>query len=477
MNKINILLFQRELRINDNLLIQEALNQSLPTLPIFIFDAKELSKIKNKNCKRIKFLVESLVDFSNELKELGLELLIFHSEPGQILKKILSSKKINVESIIAGEAYETNTLKSYEEIEKYKDTNLTKVNDSFLLPLDLCRKDDSTAFKVFTPFKKKFLTLVNRIPKPIKINANKFKKLAIPSKELEKIKSESKNLGLFNQKELNNTIILKKLGFNDVELGDFEIKNLEKHKKDLFNKKIKSYNTGRDLMAKDGTSKLSPYIRYGLVSIQELFYESYSLSKKSKGAETWMFELIWRDFYANIIKEYPETLTTEFMEKYRDKIKWNNDKKTFKKWQDGETGYPIIDAAMRQLKETGWMHNRARMIVASFLTKNMLIDWRWGEKHFNDYLIDYEPASNVGGWQWSASTGVDPQPYFRIFNPFTQAKKFDPDCEYIKKYVPELKGISNKEILNEEPINRYYPHVVDYKKSREKALRVYKGVE
>lgn len=477
MDKVNIVFFQRELRINDNLLIQEAINQYLPTIPIFIFNPKELNKTNNKDSKRIKFLANSVINFSKELRSFNYELLTFYNEPERILKTILNSKKINIESIIIGESYESNTIKLHKEIKKYKNINLIKINDSFLLPLDSCKKNDGTAFKVFTPFKNNFLTLVNQIPKPVKINTAKFKKLAITKKELDKIKSELKGLQLISQKELNIEAILNKLDFNDIILNDFEIQNLEKHKKNLFTKKIKKYDKSRDFMNEDGTSKLSPYIRYGLISIREIFYKSYELSKKSKGAETWMSELIWRDFYANITKEYPKILKSEFIEKYRDKIKWSNDKKAFKKWQDGETGYPIIDASMRQLKETGWMHNRARMIVASFLTKNMLIDWHWGEKHFADYLVDYEPSSNVGGWQWSASTGVDPQPYFRIFNPFTQAKKFDPNCDYIRKYIPELEQIPNKEILGEEAINGYYPHIVDYKKSREEALKVYKEVK
>lgn len=471
MKDINVILLHRSFRLEDNMLLNKAVELGLPFLILVCINENEFKNIGNKNCKRVQFLSDAVSSFREQISALKHEYLIVYNQFKRIADNIVKIKDFKINSVIVDDAYEPDFIDCYNKIDEQKNIELIRVSDSFLLPLDRCRKDDESAFKVFSPFKKKFLTFVNEIPKLTKLNASKMKKLSLADSDFLQIKKELKSLNILDKSEL------KSLGFEGSELEEFNLDNLEKLKKELFSKKIKKYDVDRDFMATDGTSKLSPFIRYGVISIREIFYKSYELAKKSKGAEVWMSELIWREFYANIAKEYPESLESEFIEKYRDKIKWKNDKKLFKAWQEGKTGYPIVDAAMRQLLKNGWMHNRARMVVASFLTKNLLIDWRWGEKHFADYLVDYEPASNVGGWQWSASTGVDPQPYFRIFSPFSQAKKFDPECEYIKKYIPELNEIDNKTILSENSIEGYIPHIVDYKKSRKKALSLYKSIK
>ncbi|MGE3714636.1 MAG: deoxyribodipyrimidine photo-lyase, partial [Alphaproteobacteria bacterium] len=240
--------------------------------------------------------------------------------------------------------------------------------------------------------------------------------------------------------------------------------------------KMGNYANTRDMVGQEGTSQLSPYLRFGLVSVRECVRAAMDAGRNN-GTQTWIKELIWREFYAMILFHFPDSAGKEWNEKYRD-MHWPGKDAHFKAWQEGKTGYPIVDAAMRQLKELGWMHNRARMIVASFLTKDLHIDWRKGEEHFAQYLMDYEQASNAGGWQWAASTGTDAQPWFRIFNPVLQSRKFDPDGTYIRRYVPELKMVKGDAVHEPakqgELFSDYCPPVVDHKQAREVALAMYK---
>jgi deoxyribodipyrimidine photo-lyase len=252
---------------------------------------------------------------------------------------------------------------------------------------------------------------------------------------------------------------LNKIGYTREDLGEWQPKDAQIKLKRFVQGKLKVYADSRNILADDdGTSHLSPYLRFGLVSARACA----RLALEVEGIEgTWINELIWRDFYAMVLYRLPEFAKLEFYEKYRG-LEWSRDEEMFAKWCEGKTGYPVVDAAMRQLVQTGWMHNRARMIVASFLTKHLLIDWRWGEAFFAQHLMDYELSSNVGGWQWAASTGIDPQPYFRIFNPTSQEKKFDPEKIYIKRYVAEY------------GTNRYPAPIVKHEDARLRALAFYK---
>ena len=260
-----------------------------------------------------------------------------------------------------------------------------------------------------------------------------------------------------------------------MNLVGWEVEDGEKRLKAFIQKQVRSYHEQRDMLAAEGTSALSPYLRFGLVSVRQC--ARLAAEMDGKGAHIWMNELIWRDFYATILFHYPDSATQEWNEKYRGTIEWSNSDVMFSRWQQGKTGYPVVDAAMRQLLETGWMHNRARMIVASFFTKHLLLDWRRGEEHFAQLLMDYDMASNVGGWQWAASTGTDAQPYFRIFNPITQGERFDPEGEYIRHWVPELRGLPAKEIHSPWKYNKpsdYPDLIVDHKEARQRALQAFK---
>jgi deoxyribodipyrimidine photo-lyase len=243
-----------------------------------------------------------------------------------------------------------------------------------------------------------------------------------------------------------------------------------------FQPKITQYGKQRDIPSVAGTSLLSPFFKNGSLTGAQVIAELDldRPGKLSDGEEKYLKEIVWREFYYHILWHFPKVETTAFLEKFKD-LKWENNEKYFEAWKEGKTGYPIVDAGMRQLKKTGWMHNRVRMIVASFLTKDLLIDWKWGEKYFMETLLDGDLAPNNGGWQWAASTGCDPQPYFRIFNPYLQSKKFDPEGKYIKEYIPELKNLSSKEI-HEPALNRpkEYPlSIVNHAEQREKALKLY----
>jgi deoxyribodipyrimidine photo-lyase len=262
--------------------------------------------------------------------------------------------------------------------------------------------------------------------------------------------------------------ILAKIGYEYVSDNLWHPENAADSLYNFIENRIGQYKDNRDYMAINGTSLLSPYLRFGNISIRHC----YNLAKKANNSYSWVNELIWREFYSMILFHFPQTIDQEFQEKYRN-IKWDQDAELFEKFCQGKTGFPIIDAAMRELGQTGKIHNRLRMIVASFMTKDLWLDWRMGEEYFAQHLMDYELSSNVGGWQWSASTGTDAQPYFRIFNPWLQAAKFDPDAKYIKNFVPELRKFTAKEIHNpKSALDGYVKPIVEHgQKAKEAVLR------
>lgn len=456
----NILLFQRELRVKDNNLIKASVDLKEEFVPIFIFDKYELKNIKNKKSKNINFLVEAVLKLKQDLKSKNLDLYIFYGNKYKILLQLF--KVFNSQKVIVGNTYEPDIKNLYLKLEKKLE--VIKVKDSFLTDFNI-KKENGEIYKVFTPYKKVFL-------KKKKVNKKENKQINFSKIKNSDFSSLLKKYKLTFLKENSSEKILRQLGFEKVDLGEFQVNLSEKKFNDFFKNKINEYSKIRDYPFIDGTSKFSPYFRYGLISIEKCFLKCLK-NIKVKSVKVFLSELIWREFYATIVYHFPEILKQEFITKYKN-LKWSYDKKKLNLWKDGKTGFPIIDAGMRQLKKEGWMHNRVRMIVSSFLTKNLLIDWRLGEQHFANYLVDYESSSNVGGWQWSASVGVDPQPYFRIFNPLNQSKKFDEKAKYIKKYIKELEGLNEKEIFSEDNIKNYYKKIVNYKKSREIALNFFK---
>jgi len=408
--------------------------------------------------------VESVIQLKNELNKFGSELFIFYGDKKKIITSLI--KILSCKSVVCGKTYEQDINNLYTEISKL--CNVEEVSDSFLTDFNITKKDGK-AFKVFTPYKNEFFRQINIEEFSRKFVSKNFKFPKIDYKKF--LKLIGGKIPEFI-KDANKQNILKIAGFEESPLLEFDTKTGEQKLDDFCKNRAKDYRNNRDIPSVDGTSKLSPYLRYGLISPKKCFAMCYE-HKKNKGVNAWLSELIWREFYATTLYHFPEIQNHEFIEKYR-KMKWSYDKEKLKAWRNGETGYPIVDAGMRQLKQTGWMHNRVRMIVASFLTKNLFIDWREGEKHFANYLIDYEPASNVGGWQWSASVGIDPQPYFRIFNPYLQSKKFDKNGEYIKRYVPELKNVTPALFHKDINIEGYFKQMVNYKDSRKNALREFK---
>jgi deoxyribodipyrimidine photo-lyase len=448
---MNIFLHHRDLRKNDNTTLNNMYKElDEPIIPIFIFPPEQIDPAKNKYFSNnlVQFMCESLVKLNMEYDD---HLHFYEGDTVFILNKL--HKKYGIKNIGFNLDYSPFARKRDSKIKSWamnNNINIFAEEDMLLVNI---MGDDVKIYRVFTPFYK-YLMKTFKINKPVtaKIKTIQFNK-TIPE-ELSAI-----DLNKFFTK--NNKINVKS-GRDNALKKLMLIKNQQK------------YNTMRDFMSYN-TTHLSAYINLGLLSIREVYH--YCI-KKLGNNNFIPRELYWRDFYYNILYFFPHVVGGAYREQYN-KLEWNNDKKMFKLWCEGKTGFPIVDACMRQLNETGFMHNRGRMIVASFLTKDLLIDWRWGERYFATKLEDYNVAANNGGWQWSAGTGSDSQPYFRIFNPWSQSLKYDKECIYIKKWVPELKDVDNKDIHNWfECYDKYdidYPKpIVDHSKVRLKTLKIYK---
>ena len=466
---MNIFIHHKDLRLNDNTslikLIQNMDEEKI--LPIFIFTPEQIDPKKNKyySSNFVQFMCENLVDLSEQYNSFGGKLQFFEGNYLDILEKIknhLSKKKITINNIAFNIDYSPYALKRDKEISDWCHKNkINVISEEDQLLVNIVNgqtKADSTnnAYQVFTPFMK-------NLKEKFKIsNEDKFNKF--------KGSFYNKSLNTKEQIDEKNLTKFYKVNPNlNVKSGKKEaIKKLNKLKNQ------KKYTDMRNCMNYE-TSYLSAYINLGLVSIRQVYQKAVSELGKNSGLIT---ELYWRDFYYNIMYFFPHIVGHSFREKY-DNIKWKNSKKDFKKWCDGETGFPIVDACMRQMNTSGYMHNRGRMIVSSFLTKDLLIDWRWGEKYFAQNLQDYSISANNGGWQWASGSGTDAQPYFRIFNPWTQSKNYDPNCEYIKKWIPELEDVENKHIHQwykffEEYESDYPEPMVDHDKARKETLEVFK---
>lgn len=436
-----ILWFRRDLRIHDNALLSHAKDY---VFPIFIFDTNILNNL-NKNDPRISFLYEKVLYLKKQLQSINLDLAIFHGDPEEIFKNILNN---SFDCVLCSVDYDSYAIKRDEKIQSL--ISMKRYNDSFLINPPFHLKKDLSPYKKFTPF----------------YNALK------PFHESTSIELLhcNKKLKLFKY-DYHTTISLKDIGFTKQNIPKYLQVSSTKLIKD-FLPKVQNYKQQRDYFYQNFTSCFSSYLRFGLISIRQVFNEI----KQQPNHDEFIRQLFWREFYAYILFHFPKSEFENFNLK---KVKWENDEKKFKAWCEGKTGIPIIDASMKCLNKTGLLHNRLRMIVASFLTKNLLIDWRKGEAYFKKKLYDYEASSNIGSWQWAASTGADSVPYFRIFNPYIQAKKFDKEALFIKEFCPELKDIDSK-ILNDElkmnqtKINNYPKAIVDLKISRVNAIKCFK---
>ena len=460
--KKSIMWFRRDLRFFDNTALSHACSLSEKIIPIFIFDSHILSKLKNKNDRRIQFIFDTLKEMNEELLFNGKSMQILFGDPTIEIPKF--ALKYNVECIFTNDDYESYAIQRDLKIKKnlqIHNIEFKTYKDQVIFEKNEILKPNSMPYVVFTPYKNAWLKKVTH--SDFKFNNFNFNQF-ISNNEIQ----ESKFSWNLNE-----------IGFNPVTLifNSGRKAGIESLKQ--FSTKINSYNEDRDFFAKKGTSHISIHLRFGTLSIRECFH--FADQFKSKGSEIWRNELIWREFYKMILFHFPYVEYASFKKECHS-IQWENNENYFEKWKEGRTGYPIIDAAMRYFKETGWMHNRLRMIVASFLTKDLLIDYKKGEEYFAENLLDFDLSSNNGGWQWSASTGCDAQPYFRVFNPESQSMKFDPSGTFIKKHCPELAYCDEKEIhapYNFQTklfhnISDYPKPIVSHDKQRLKSIALFK---
>lgn len=428
-DEVSICWLRRDLRLKDNAALYHALKSSDKVLLLFVFDTNILNKLCDKKDRRVAFIRESLADINQVSHQYGSSLCILHDTPLAAFEKL--NHRFHVKAVFTNADYEPYALERDKQIQEFAKANNIEFNtykDQVIFEKSEVMKKDGTPYIIFTPY-------------------SKIWKQHYFETETKTYPSES---FLFNLYKTNvfDFPTLSSIGFEEISSG---IPKPKIHK-DL----IRHYQETRDIPAIEGTSKLGVHLRFGTVSIRHLVKVAQQLN------ETWLNELIWREFFMMILYHFPEVEDHAFKRKY-DGIRWRNDQGEFESWCQGKTGYPLVDAGMRQLNEIGWMHNRVRMIVASFLTKHLLIDWRWGEAYFAEKLLDYELSSNNGNWQWAAGCGCDAAPYFRIFNPNLQAKKFDPELIYVKRWVEDYR-------------ENYLLPIVDHEFARKRALAVYKEV-
>lgn len=425
-NKITVFWFRRDLRLTDNHGLFEALKSSKSVLPVFIFDTEILSKLENKEDKRVDFIFQALQMLNQFLEKSGKSIKILHGKAIDVFKELVENYE--VESVFCNEDYEPSAIKRDQEIREFLDKKgigFQSFKDQVHFHKDDILKADGKPYTIYTPYSKQWL---------LKYNAGKVE--TYPS-----------------EKHLQNLLDIEKQNFSLDKIGF--IKTDYHFEAPKINPEIlKTYDETRNFPTTK-TSEMSVHLRFGTISVRKLAADGKELN------QTYLKELIWREFFMQILYHFPKVVHESFKRKY-DNIKWLYDDKNLNSWQNGKTGYPIVDAGMRELNESGFMHNRVRMVCASFFTKHLLMDWRIGEAYFAEKLLDYDLSANNGNWQWSAGSGCDSAPYFRIFNPEEQQKKFDPKFKYIRKWVKEF---GTKE----------YPHpIVEHKFARARALDTYK---
>ncbi|PIA80298.1 deoxyribodipyrimidine photolyase [Gaetbulibacter sp. 4G1] len=428
-NSVNIFWFRRDLRLDDNVGLFHALKGDHPVLPIFIFDSEILDRLQKKDA-RVTFIYKTLQSMRNILQnDNNSSIAIYYGKPIDAYKDLIN--EYNISTVYTNHDYEPYAKKRDEEIKSFLIKNnieFKTYKDQVIFEKDEVTKKDGNPYLVYTPYMKTW-----------------------------KEKFKSNDLNFYHSNPcLNNLIKNKKLpNISLLDIG-FKKSNQKITSYTVTPTLVQNYESTRNFPAKDTTSRLGPHLRFGTVSIRKMIKKA--IAEKN---EIFWQELIWREFFMQILWHFPHTENKSFKPKY-DRIQWRNNEKEFKIWCEGKTGYPLVDAGMRQLNATGFMHNRVRMLVGSFLCKHLLIDWRWGEAYFAKKLHDYEMASNIGNWQWVAGCGVDAAPYFRIFNPTTQIQKFDKNLAYIKKWVPDFQELT------------YSTPMVDHKFARERCLKTYK---
>ncbi|MFD2599150.1 cryptochrome/photolyase family protein [Sphingobacterium corticis] len=424
-DKVSVFWFRRDLRLTDNVGLYKALSSDYPVVPLFIFDKDILSKLPNPKDIRVDYIHQAIESLQEDLAKAGSSLHVSYGKVKGAFKDILD--QYDVQAVFCNHDYEPQAIQRDKEIGEMlskSEIAFHSFKDQVIFEKDDILKNDGKPYTVYTPYAKKWRAKLEQ----------KHYTVAPTSRE-----------GFF-QTAKKRIPSLKSMGFEKTTV-DFNTPKLTPGM-------ISDYDKHRDFPAEDRTTRLGVALRFGTISVREC------VKTALKNNDTWLSELIWREFFMQILYHFPNVVDKSFKSQY-DGIRWRNKEDEFKKWCKGETGYPIVDAGMRQLNESGFMHNRVRMVVASFLCKHLLIDWRWGEAYFAEKLLDYELSSNNGNWQWAAGCGCDAAPYFRIFNPDAQTKRFDKDLSYIKKWNPDYQKTV------ERPI-------VDHKEARERALKAYK---
>lgn len=432
MTKINtsvvLFWFRRDLRLNDNAGLFQALQSGFPVLPLFIFDSEILSQLEDKQDRRVDFIHQALSQIQTELEVFGSSLCVKIGKPMDIFNQLVT--EYDIKSVYANRDYESYALQRDKNVKEFlcsKSIEFLTFKDQVIFESNEVLKSNGEPYTIFTPYSKVWKQNI----------------------------SEKSYLSFASQQLSNQFVKVDKMPFPTLEEIGFQKTDMQFIPPTVDQSIIASYDETRNFPAVEGTTRLSVHLRFGTVSVRQLVTLAIKLN------EQWLNELIWREFFMSILVNFPHVETGAFRKKY-EAIIWRNNESEFKAWCEGKTGYPIVDSGMRQLNETGWMHNRVRMVVASFLTKHLLVDWRWGEAYFANKLIDYELSSNNGNWQWSAGCGCDAAPYFRVFNPTEQTKRFDPELKYIRRWVKEFGTLD-------------YPQpIVEHAFARNRALEVYK---
>lgn len=428
MQETNIFWFRRDLRFHDNNGLHHALQNDQALLPIFIFDRHILDKLEDKDDARVSFLHSRITELKASLETQGSSLKVYYGYPEEVFKSL--QEEFQVKEVYCNRDYEPYAKDRDQKVEallKANDISFYSFKDHVIFEKEEILTDTGNCYKVYTPYSKKWKD---------KYEKSNFSPLPDHAKHKHWLKTKPFDLPS-----------LKDMGFEESKIP------IPSAKVDL--SIVKRYSEKRNFPAQKGTTRIGIHLRFGTVGIREM------VALAVKHNDTWLNELIWRDFYAQVLANFPHVVNQAFKKEY-DAIPWRNDESEFEKWCQGKTGYPIVDAGMRELNATGFMHNRSRMITASFLTKHLLVDWRWGEAYFARKLLDFDLASNNGGWQWAAGTGTDAQPYFRVFNPQSQTEKFDKDLTYIKRWIKEY-GTDD------------YPEpIVEHKFARQRAIDTYK---
>ena len=422
-DRISVFWFRRDLRLEDNTALTEALRSGFPVLPIFVFDTQIIDEL-NPDDARISFIYKQLQKLHRQLVSMGSSLHILKGEPLAVLKELLAGYSIH--AVYVNKDYEPYVINRDREVGEWLGSHgipLHRFKDQVMFEKGEIVKNDGLPYTVFTPYKRKWL---ERLPAGASLSVGG------------KIES-----GFYQHS----------ISFPRFESLGLKPSRIQVVPYDL--SRIKDYPALRDLPAEDATSHLSPHLRFGTISIRKI------VAGLGPDDEIFLSELIWREFFMQILFHFPDVVNQNFNPKYNS-IVWTNNEDDFERWCKGKTGYPLVDAGMRQLNETGYMHNRVRMVTAGFLCKHLLIDWRMGEAYFAEKLLDYELSSNNGNWQWAAGTGCDAAPYFRIFNPEAQMKRFDPGPEYVRRWIPEYGTIE------------YPGPMIDHKAARHRALETYK---